>query len=135
MRQTKLRTFFAGVLRALHRNKSFPRTPAPPLHTVFWRSFLVFWQTFKKKRFALGRANRGSPLRATMQNHFWCSKKNALRCEPYCSIAPFWRGSRLLHVRSSSCVTLPGGHVRSSSCVTLKILVAWLFFCIEKVVI
>ena len=31
--------------------QNFPRTPAPPLHTVFWRSFLVFWQTFKKTCF------------------------------------------------------------------------------------
>ena len=38
---------------------------------VFW----FFGKPSKKKRFALGRANRGSPLRATMQNHFWCSKK------------------------------------------------------------
>ena len=33
--------------------QNFPRTPAPPLHTVFWRSFLVFWQTFKKNMFYL----------------------------------------------------------------------------------
>ena len=43
-------------------NEKFPRTPAPPLHTVFWRSFLGFLANLQKKQdvfflfFALGLA-------------------------------------------------------------------------------
>ena len=53
----RLSDFLIEILYALKSSlakpskqlQNFPRTPAPPLHTVFWRSFLFFWQTFKKK--------------------------------------------------------------------------------------
>ena len=44
------RSSYFWLVRTRHNNKNFPRTPAPPLHTVFWRTFLGFLATLQKKQ-------------------------------------------------------------------------------------
>ena len=53
MGRPKLRTFFAGVLRALHVMKIFRVLRHPHYIQFFGGVFWVFWQTFQKK-FPLG---------------------------------------------------------------------------------
>ena len=51
---TKTPYFFCRSFEGTPCNENFPRSPAPPLHTVFWRSFLGFLANLQKKKFPLG---------------------------------------------------------------------------------
>ena len=46
---TKTPYFFCRSFEGTPCNENFPRSPAPPLHTVFWRSFLGFLANLQKK--------------------------------------------------------------------------------------